>query len=76
MSDPRWEQLADILVRHSTRLRAGDAVLIECFDLDDGALPRLLVRKAAQQGAFPLVETRDTRIQRELIRNGPRASSA
>ncbi len=69
MPDPRWETLADILVDHSTRLQSGETVLIECFDLEDGTLPRLLVRKAARKGAFPLVETKDTRILRELVRN-------
>src|SRR3954447_6702154 len=70
MPDPRWDQLADILINHSTRLAAGETLLIECFDLDDGTLPRLLVQKAARKGASPLVETKDTRILRELIRNG------
>ena len=69
MSDPRWDQLAEILINHSTRLVAGDTLLIECFDLDDGTLPRLLVQKAARKGAYPLVETKDTRILRELIKN-------
>jgi aminopeptidase len=69
MPDPRWDALAEILVSHSTRLVAGEAILIECFDLEDGTLPRLLVQKAARRGALPLVETKDTRISRELIRN-------
>lgn len=69
MTDPRWDQLADILINHSTRLAAGDTLLVECFDLDDSTLPRLLVRKAARKGARPLVETKDTRIVRDLIRN-------
>src|SRR5262249_25132772 len=66
---PRWEQLADTLVNHSTRLAAGETLLIECFDLDDSTLPRLLVQKAARKGAYPLVETKDTRILREMIRH-------
>jgi aminopeptidase len=69
MPDPRWEQLADILINHSTRLAAGETLLIECFDLDDSTLPRLLVQKAARKGAYPLVETKDSRILRELIKN-------
>src|SRR6185312_13304032 len=69
MTDPRWDQLADILVNHSTRLAAGETLLVECFDLDDSTLPRLLVQKAARKGAYPLVETKDTRILRDLIRN-------
>ena len=70
MPDPRWETLADILINHSTRLEAGELLLIECFDLDDSSLPRLLVQKAARKGAFPLVEIKDTRILRELVKNG------
>jgi aminopeptidase len=69
MPDPRWETLAEILIGHSTHLERGETVLIECFDLDDTTLPRLLVQKAARRGAHPLVETKDTRILRELIRN-------
>lgn len=70
MPDPRWDQLAEILINHSTRLAAGETLLIECFDIDDSVLPRLLVQKAARKGAFPLVETRDTRVLRELIKSG------
>jgi aminopeptidase len=69
MPDPRWDALADILINHSTRVSAGETLLIECFDLDDSTLARLLVQKAARRGAFPMVETKDTRILRELIRN-------
>ena len=69
MPDPRWDTLADILIDHSTRLKAGETVLVECFDLDDTILPRLLVRKAARRGAQALVETRDGRVLRELLKN-------
>ena len=68
MPDPRWDALAEILVNHSTRLQPGETVLIECFDLEDSTLPRLLVQKAARKGAYPLVETKDNRVVRELIR--------
>ena len=69
MPDPRWDALAEILVSHSTRIGMGESLLIECFDLEDSTLPRLLVQKAARRGAFPMVEAKDTRITRELIRN-------
>src|SRR5947209_720380 len=69
MPDPRWDTLAEILINHSTRLGRGERLLIECFDLDDSTLPRLLVQKAARKGAQPLVEIKDTRIVRELIRH-------
>ncbi len=73
MPDPRWDALAEILINHSTRPGAGESLLIECFDLEDTTLPRLLVQKAARRGASALVETKDTRITRELIRNASEA---
>jgi aminopeptidase len=73
MPDPRWEALADILLRHSTRLQAGETLLIECFDLQDDTLPRLLARKAAYLGADVLVETKQVRIVRELVRHATEA---
>ena len=69
MPDPRWDALAEILISHSTRLTSGESILIECFDLEDTTLPRLLIQKAARRGAFPIVEAKDTRITRELIRS-------
>jgi aminopeptidase len=69
MPDPRWDTLADLLIDHSTRLKRGEKILIECFDLEDSTLPRLLVRKAARRGAHALVETKDTRVVREMVRN-------
>lgn len=69
MPDPRWDELAEILISHSTKLASGEMLLIECFDLEDGTLPRLLVQKASRRGAFALVETKESRMTRELIRN-------
>ncbi len=69
MADPRWETLADILINHSTRVSRGETLLIECFDLDDSTLPRLLARKAALRGASALVETRESRVIRELVKH-------
>ncbi len=73
MPDPRWETLAEILIQHSTRIEAGETLLVECFDLQDTTLPRLLVQKAARRGASPLVDTKDTQVLRELVRNASEA---
>lgn len=73
MPDPRWDALAEILINHSTRLAAGELILVEGFDLDDTTLPRLLVQKAAQRRAGALVELKDTRVNRELIRHATEA---
>ena len=73
MTDPRWEALAETLIHHSVRLQKGEALLVECFDLEDDTLARLLVRKAAHLGAYPLVETKSLRMVRELVRNASEA---
>ena len=33
--DPRHERLAELLIHHSTRLQAGEHVLIEAFDIPE-----------------------------------------
>lgn len=66
MHDSRLERLADVLVNHSTRLQSGETVLIECFDLPDPALPCLLIRRAAERGAIPLVVTKQNRVLRTM----------
>lgn len=69
MSDPRWDRLADILLGHSTKLEPDETLLVECFDLEDDTLPRLLARKATFRGANVLIETKQARIIREMVRN-------
>ena len=34
MKDPRHLELAKVLVRHSTKIKKGDHVLLEAFDVD------------------------------------------
>src|SRR3990172_3142412 len=68
MTDPRLEALADILINHSIRLKRGEKVLIESFDLEDPTLVCTLVRKAAEKKAVPLVSTKQNRVLRELYR--------
>jgi aminopeptidase len=65
--DPRFDQLATVLARHSTELRAGDRVLIEAFDAPAGMVVAL-VRAARAKGALPFVQLHAARVTRELLR--------
>lgn len=65
MPDPRYARLADVLVNHSTRLRAGEHLLVEAFDVPD-AMVIALVRAARGVGAHPHVWLRSNRILRAL----------
>ncbi len=66
--DPRYNQLADVLVAHSTQLKPGERVLIEAFDIPD-AMIEALIERVTQAGAIPFVETKHGRVLRKLYQN-------
>jgi hypothetical protein len=66
--DPRYQKLADLLVRHSTKLEKGEHVLIEAFDIPV-EMTIALIRAARAVGAHPHVAERSNRIVAELYRN-------
>lgn len=65
MIDPRLDKLAEVLIGHSTKLRAGEKVLIEAIDIPPD-LVTVLVRKASTLGAIPLVTVKQNAILRAL----------
>ena len=65
MNDPRYDKLAEGLVRYSTKLGAGDKVLIDAFDIPD-EMTIALIRAARAAGAVPSVQTHHARIGREM----------
>ena len=69
MRDPRNAQLARVIVRHSTRLEPGEAVLIESFDLAS-ELVLDLVDAAFDAKAIPIVYLRSNAVNRSLLSRG------
>ncbi len=67
MTDPRYTRLAKLLVEYSTALQQGDRILLDLTDVPDEFTIEL-IRAARKAGAIPLVETRHTRVGRELLR--------
>lgn len=67
MTDPRYTRLAKLLVEYSTSLRKGDRVLLDMIDVPDEFSIELM-RAARAAGATPIIETRHTRITREVLR--------
>jgi aminopeptidase len=67
MTDPRYTKLAKLLVEYSTALRKGDRILLDMMDVPDEFTIEL-IRAARSAGALPVVETRHTRVGRELLR--------
>jgi aminopeptidase len=69
MHDPRETKLAQLLINHSTRLQAGEHVLIEAFDIPTSMIIET-IRAARGVGAHPHVVHRDTRVLATLIGEG------
>ena len=68
MPDPRIVQLADVLISHSTDLKAGEKIFIETFDAPD-SIVSVLIERVVQAGAAPYVETRSLSVLRTLFLN-------
>ena len=67
MTDPRYAKLAGLLVKYSIGLRKNERILLDMIDVPDEFAIQLM-RAARQAGAIPLVETRHTRVSREIMR--------
>src|SRR6476619_3963231 len=66
MTDPRYTELAKLLIGYSTELKKGEKILLDVIDVPDEFTVEL-IRAARNAGAIPLVETRHTRISREIL---------
>ena len=67
MNDPRYAELAKLLVEYSCGLKKGESVFIDVSDIPD-RMTIALIRAARKVGATPLVETRQSRVMRELVK--------
>jgi aminopeptidase len=67
MTDPRYTKLAKLLVEYSTELKKGDRILLDMIDVPDEFTIEL-IRTVRAAGAVPFVETRHTRVGREMLR--------
>jgi len=67
LQDPRFDQLAEVLVQHSTKVQSGEFVLIEAIDVPEEMLIAL-IRKIHQAGGHPMLTYKKNRIQRELLK--------
>lgn len=65
--DPRYETLADNLVRYSLALKKNEKVLIDAYDVPD-AIVIALIRAARRRGAIPYAQVNHARVQREMLR--------
>lgn len=67
MTDPRYTRLAKLLVNYSTRIKKGDVALLDMIDVPDEFAIQLM-RAVRAAGGVALIETRHTRITREVLK--------
>lgn len=65
MHDPRFDQLARLLVSYSTKLKPAEKVLIDAFDIP-AEMTVALIRAARAAKALPFVQTHQARVTREM----------
>lgn len=66
MKDPRYAKLAELLVRHSTKIVPGENVLIEAFDIPVPMTVEL-IRAVTKAGGNPLINLRQGAVSRALL---------
>ncbi len=70
MTDPRWDQLADILINYSTRTQAAEKVFITMMEVETLPLVERVYSHAVKVGALPQVEFVSAFLERELMHHG------
>src|SRR4051812_26769582 len=70
MIDPRWQQLAEILVAYCTNTQPGEKVLITMLEVDTFPLARAVHAAAIKAGALPHVEFQSVYLERDLMLHG------
>ena len=67
MADPRWGQLAEILVNYSTGIKTGEKVLITMMEETTFPLTRAVYAEVIKAGGLPQVEFQSVLFERDLM---------
>ncbi|NLN70904.1 MAG: aminopeptidase [Chloroflexi bacterium] len=70
MIDPRWYQVADVLVNYSTKVKAGEKVLITMMEVDTLPLALAVYTEAVKAGAQVHIEFQSVLVDRALLSHG------
>ena len=68
MTDPRFEQLADVLINHSTGLQPGENILVETWDIPESMIISV-VEAARKAGGHVHLHPHNSRIQRAQLQD-------
>jgi aminopeptidase len=67
MADPRWKQLAEVLVNYSTGTKQGEKVLITMMEETTFPLTRAVYAEAVKAGGLAHVEFQSVLLERDLM---------
>jgi len=70
MSDPRWQQLSEILVNYSTVTKKSEKVLITMMEETTFPFTRAVYAEVVKAGGLPHVEFQSVLLERELMLHG------
>jgi len=70
MTDPRWQQLADILVNYSMVVKPNEKLLITMMEVETLPFVRAVHAAAVKAGALPQVEFQSAYLERDLMLYG------
>ncbi len=73
MYDPRMRKLADVLVDHSLKLKKGEVVYVETFDMPS-EMVEVLIEKIYEVGATPQVSLRSAKVLRKFFMGADEAT--
>jgi aminopeptidase len=68
--DPRWRQLADLLVNYSTGVQRGERVMIAFAELETYPLMLAVYQSCIRAGAFPQVQFLSEELNRQVLQFG------
>jgi aminopeptidase len=68
--DPRWYQLGEVLVHHSTRVRPGERVMIAMGELCSFPLARGVVEAVVKAGGYPQLQFLSEQLRHAILEHG------
>ena len=74
--DPRWQQVAEVLVGYSTGVQAGERVMIAMGGVETAPLTQALYEACIKAGALPQVQFLSAELRRSLLLHGDERQQA
>ena len=68
--DPRWKQVADVLVHYSTAVQPRDRVMIAMVEVETFPLAQTVYEACIKAGAFPQIQFLSEKLRRSLLKYG------